>query len=98
MKLKQNTKPHPKGELELNLGGKFREVRRSKRVWLRDLADKLGVSVNTIRWHESGSRMLRSDLLIRAANAMEVDPCVLINPDNDQVCVEQSMENDIENA
>lgn len=72
------TVPTPKGDLEALLGVAFRNARRSRAVWLRDLAKVLGVSVNTIRWHESGARMMRTDLLVKAAQHLNVEPSVLL--------------------
>lgn len=68
------TVPTPRGEFEAALGERFKAARRARKVWLRDLAKVLGVSVNTIRWHENGARMLRVDLLVQAANHMGVAP------------------------
>jgi transcriptional regulator with XRE-family HTH domain len=68
------TKPTPKGDIEVALGEQFRSVRRRQKVWLRDLALKLDCSVNTVRWHEAGARMMRADVLVRAAELMGVPP------------------------
>ncbi len=72
------TIPVPKGDVEARLGEAFRAVRRSRSVWLRDLAKVLSVSVNTIRWHENGARMMRADVLVRAAEHMGVEPRLLL--------------------
>lgn len=66
------TMPQARGEFEAALGARFREVRKRQKVWLVPLAKALGCSVNTIRWHEYGARMLRADLLVRAAEFMNV--------------------------
>jgi transcriptional regulator with XRE-family HTH domain len=68
------TKPQPKGEVEMALGEQFRAVRRRQKVWLRDLAAKLECSVNTVRWHEAGARMMRADMIVKAAEFMGVLP------------------------
>lgn len=68
------TTPIPKGDFERELGERFRAVRRARKVWLRPLADALGVSVNTIRWHESGARMMRADTIVKAAEIIGVEP------------------------
>lgn len=73
-----STIPTPKGDFHAALGERFKAVRRGRKVWLRDLAKELGVSVNTIRWHESGARMLRVDLLVKAADHMGVEPGELL--------------------
>lgn len=72
------TKPQPKGEVEIALGEQFRTVRRRQRVWLRDLAAKLDCSVNTLRWHEAGARMMRAEMIVKAAEFMGVPPEELI--------------------
>jgi transcriptional regulator with XRE-family HTH domain len=72
------TVPIPRGEFEAALGERFRAARRGRKVRLRDLAAALDVSVNTIRWHENGARMLRSDLLVRAAEHMNIPPSELL--------------------
>jgi len=66
------TKPQPKGEVEMALGEQFRAVRRRQKVWLRDLAAKLECSVNTVRWHEAGARMMRADMIVKSAEFMGV--------------------------
>jgi hypothetical protein len=78
------TVPQPKGDLEASLGAKFRAERRANGVWLRDLASALDVSVNTIRWHEAGARMLRADMLVKAAEVIGVNPSALMPPDAQQ--------------
>ena len=65
-------------ELEARIGENFRLVRRSRKVWLTTLAEALGVSVNTIRWHEAGVRSMRSDLIVRAAEVIGVPAAELL--------------------
>lgn len=72
-----STKPIPAGDVEAALGARFREVRKRQKVRLLDLSEGLSCSVNTIRWHEAGARMLRTDDLVRCANIMGVDPSEL---------------------
>lgn len=72
------TKPQPKGDVEIALGEQFRTVRRRQKVWLRDLAAKLECSVNTVRWHEAGARMMRAEMIVKAAEFMGVQPEELI--------------------
>lgn len=68
------TTPTPRGEIEAALGARFREARRQKKVWLKSLAEALDCSVNTIRWHEAGARMMRADMLVRAADVIGINP------------------------
>lgn len=72
------TIPQSKGELETALGAQFRETRRANHVWLRELSRQLGVSVNTVRWHEAGARMMRADLIVRAAEIIGVSASELV--------------------
>jgi transcriptional regulator with XRE-family HTH domain len=72
------TIPIPRSELEARLGERFRVERKRADVRLRELAETLGVSINTIRWHEYGARMMRADLIVRAAGRMGVEPGVLL--------------------
>lgn len=72
------TTPTPKGDLEERLGERFRAVRRSRGVWLREMATALKCSVNTVRWHERGARMFRADAIVEAAVYLKVKPSVLL--------------------
>jgi transcriptional regulator with XRE-family HTH domain len=67
-----------KGETERALGAQFRAVRRRQKCWLLDLSSALKCSVNTIRWHEAGARMMRADMIVRAATVMGVSPDELL--------------------
>lgn len=67
-----STKPIPKGPLEIALGQRFRVTRERQKVTLKDLARELDVSVNMIRWHEAGDRMMRAEVLLKAAQIMGV--------------------------
>lgn len=72
------TTPIPKGDLQVSLGERFRAVRRSRGVWLRDMANALRCSVNTVRWHENGARMFRADTIVLAAEHLNVPPSILL--------------------
>lgn len=78
------TRPKARGDIEAALGERFREVRRSHRVWLKDLAARLECSVNTIRWHEAGARSMRADMLVRAAQVIGVPPSELMTLDDER--------------
>lgn len=73
------TKPIPRGDLEVALGRRFRSVRRASGVRQIDVAKRLGLSINTVRWHEAGARLLRVDELMRAAEIIGCDPVNLIS-------------------
>lgn len=60
------------------LGRRFREARQRHGVPLSVLATRLGLCVNTIRWHEAGDRMLRTDQLVAAAAIIGCEPIDLI--------------------
>lgn len=72
------SKPQAKGEVERALGERFKAVRRRQKCWLAELSKALDCSVNTIRWHEAGARMMRADMIVRAAAAMGVQPDELV--------------------
>lgn len=74
------TKLEPRGDIEAALGAQFRTVRRRQKVWLKELSRRLDCSVNTIRWHEAGARMMRADMLVRAAEIIGVPPHELMPP------------------
>lgn len=74
-----STKPIAAGPVEQALGDRFREVRKRQKIRLLDLSEGLGCSVNTIRWHEAGARMLRTDDLVRCADIMGIDVSMLTN-------------------
>lgn len=72
------TKPTATSPENAALGARFKEVRRRQKVWLRPLAEALGCSINTIRWHEAGDRMMRLDEVVKAAGVMGVEPAELL--------------------
>ena len=71
----------PRGDLERRMGERFKELRREHKIWLEPLAKALGVSINTIRWHEAGVRPMRSDLIVRAAEVIGVSAGDLVLDD-----------------
>lgn len=73
------SKPMARGEVERALGERFRAVRRRQKCWLADLSKALDCSINTIRWHEAGARMMRADMIVRAAAVMGVEPDELVS-------------------
>lgn len=75
---RSGTKLTAKGDVERALGARFREVRRRQKCWLMNLSRALNCSVNTIRWHEAGARMMRADMIVRAAAVMGVSPDELL--------------------
>lgn len=66
------TKPEAKSPDAARLGEQFRAVRKRQKITLKDLAAQMNVSVNTIRWHEAGDRMLRTDQISEAARCLGV--------------------------
>lgn len=55
------------------LGERFRKARERRDFGLKALSDAIGLSINTIRWHEAGARMMRLDQVEEAARAMGCD-------------------------
>jgi transcriptional regulator with XRE-family HTH domain len=66
--------------LAAKLGARFQAARNryGSKVTLTELSKKLGVSVNTLRWHEAGARMLRADQIHEAAGIMGIPPGELL--------------------
>jgi transcriptional regulator with XRE-family HTH domain len=75
--------PIAKGDFEAALGARFRSVRESRDAKLKDLAVHLGLSVNTIRWHEAGAVMLRLDMLHKAAEFLGCEVNDLTIPESE---------------
>lgn len=79
----QVTKPVPAGELTKEIGEIFKVKRRKAKVSLESMASGLGCSINTVRWHEAGARMLRADQIIVAAEIIGCEPRELL-PESDK--------------
>ena len=62
--------PHPIDNATKALGARLRVEREAHGISLEDFARAMGGSINTIRWHEAGSRMLRGDDLVQAARIL----------------------------
>jgi transcriptional regulator with XRE-family HTH domain len=61
------------------LGAKYRSVRKGRKMTLRSMAGNLSRSINTIRWHEAGARMMRADDIVKSADELGVEPGELLN-------------------
>ena len=72
------TKPVPKTSLEVSLGAHFRKVRKEREFTLDTLRKALGVSVNTLRWHEAGARSMRLNDVVRAVQIMQAGNLPLV--------------------
>jgi transcriptional regulator with XRE-family HTH domain len=68
----------PKSEDAERLGKLFREVRERRRVSLLATAAGIDRTINVVRWHEAGARMLRIDELLKAARLFGVPVVTLI--------------------
>ena len=69
-------------ELKKTLGQNV-SVRRNSRGWTQEkLAEKAGVSKNTISDIESGDKFARAGTLIRLAKIFETEVYELLKPDN----------------
>lgn len=66
--------PKSKGDEEAMHGAAFRQARNAASKTLLETAEALGVSVNTIRWHEAGASIMKPDKLMTAANLFGADP------------------------
>lgn len=74
------TTPKAKSDVARALGARLRIEREAQGLNLHDLAQGAGVSINTIRWHEAGSRMLRADDLVSIAVLLNMDAQALMVP------------------
>ena len=72
------TKPIPGTEIQIGLGRAFKRERDRTGTTLDQLAKGLGVSINTIRWHQEGARC---DDLIKAAGIIGCPPTELMRFD-----------------
>lgn len=73
-----STVPYPAGADEARLGAQFRSVRERQGMSLIDLSRQLGCSINTVRWHEAGARMMRANLIARAASILGTSVAELV--------------------
>lgn len=87
--MKSDTTPIPAGDLEQRLGAHFRKLRKERKFSLVALAAAMKCSVNTIRWHEAGARLMRFDDVVRAAEVIGVAPDRLL-PTNPEATKEHS--------
>ena len=55
------------GPLETRLGKSYRLARKAARKTLAETAVALGRSINYVRQHEAGHRMMRADDIVRSA-------------------------------
>lgn len=72
------TVPKRAGEVEACLGATFRAERKARGVSQGRIAKGLGVSINTVRWHEAGARSMRLADIVRAACIIGCRPEALI--------------------
>lgn len=62
------------------LGRAFRFYREAAGITLREMSKRLGVSINPIRMHEAGERLLRITDIWRAAKILGVTNDRLLDP------------------
>lgn len=72
----------PKDDECAVLGGMFRIERERAGLTLSSLEKATGICVMTLRRHEAGNLMMRTDDLTRSARALNVDPALLFPPNN----------------
>lgn len=75
------TRPTEGTAVQKKLGDMFRAARDEAGISLKTLAKQMRRSINTIRWHEAGSRSLRADDLVLAAQVMGCSPTALVIED-----------------
>lgn len=66
-------------ELDDSLGTRIRDQRKVKKMTLRGLSEKSGISAGFLCDVELGKRSMTIDTLKRVAKALEVTPSVLID-------------------
>jgi transcriptional regulator with XRE-family HTH domain len=62
------------------IGERLKRERTAKGVSLRELERRIGLTYFTIRRHEAGEMMMRTDDLMRAAEALQCAPSALYVP------------------
>jgi transcriptional regulator with XRE-family HTH domain len=65
----------------VRIGEQLRNAREKQGIGLRPMAAALGISVNTLRAHETGYCLLRADRIVTAAEFMGVEPGALLPQD-----------------
>ena len=65
-------------EIIIRLGNRIRSIREKKRYSLRELADKADMAYNSIHRIEQGLVNPQITTVILLAEALEVDPAVLV--------------------
>lgn len=70
-------RPKPKGELEAAHGAAFKAARTAKSWTLVQIAEALGVGINSVRWHEAGAVIMPPDKVIKAARLLGASPDAL---------------------
>ena len=58
----------------MNIGKRIKEIRVKNNVTQRELAEKLGLTLNTVSRYETGERRPRIDTVIKIAKALDVEP------------------------
>ena len=63
------------------VGHKIKKIRTEKGLSQEDLGKKVGLSADRIQKYENGARRPKSDMLSKIANALNVSPLALVDPD-----------------
>jgi transcriptional regulator with XRE-family HTH domain len=77
---RQPTIPQPQSQWHAEIGALLRDQRVKRGLTLHAFAEKLGVSVNTLRWHETGARLMGLEAIKIASEILECDFIALIVP------------------
>jgi len=78
-KVRRNT-PIASSGIAKALGARLRIEREAQVVSLEDFSRAMGVSINKVRWHESGKVMMRADELVQAARILRIEATALMVP------------------
>lgn len=76
----RQTRPKARNPQLLAIGTRLRIEREAQGISLNDLCVAIGCAINTVRWHEAGSRMMRADQIVRCATVLRLDAPALMLP------------------
>lgn len=67
--------------LDVEIGARLRQVRRTRGYSQVDLANQLGVSFQQVQKYERGTNRLSGSTMVRACRFLEIDPKELFPPE-----------------
>ena len=67
--------------LDVEIGARLRQVRRSRGYSQVELADQLGVSFQQVQKYERGANRLSGSMMVRACRFLKIEPKELFPPE-----------------